>query len=490
MKKTFFLLLTGALALSGFYAFTNVRTNVKPAIAKTDEVVLCATGETFALPKAKKFRPEDYKLPAVMVRKNVYSLSAAEITSLKAGITAMKALPISNPTSWLYQAAIHGTTAPGSNTSWNSCEHGTQFFLSWHRMYLYFFERILRAKSGNPNLTLPYWDYQTNAALHPDYRNSAASNPLYDATRSGSINGGGSLPAGIMTSIDNALDEIPFSTFQGDLEGPHGSVHVSIGGNMGSVSTAGKDPCFWLHHTNIDRLWEKWIKKCGGRANPNDAAWLAQTYTFFDENGTAVNMTGTQVVNTAATLDYRYDFPASLPCNFWKRWKWIVYRPFRWQDPFVFDKIDVRASFIKARTLDDANKINNLKFNFSKENPSDRILVELNKVKLERMPEGAVEVYVNLPANVKSPNPKSIYFAGMLDLFSAAAHQKHTTKSIPIRVNISKAVSSQKLQPSDLKKMELTFFVRGNTLKGKEIKTSSRFSAETMDVVIEKAVEQ
>ena len=489
MKKTFLLLIAGVLALSGFYAFTNARSNTKP-IPKAEEVVLCATGETVVFPNAKKFRPEDYKLPVVMVRKSVYSLSAAEITSLKTGITAMKALPITNPTSWLYQAAIHGTTAPGAKPSWNSCEHGTDFFLSWHRMYLYFFERILRAKSGNPNLTLPYWDYQTNGALHPDYRNSAASNPLYDASRNASINGGGTLSAGISTAIDNALAEIPFNTFQGDLEGPHGSVHVAIGGNMGSVSTAGKDPCFWLHHTNIDRLWEKWIKKCGGRANPSDAAWLAQTYTFFDETGAAVNMTGTQVVNAAASLDYRYDLPLSLPCNFWKKWKWIVYRPFRWQDPFVMDLVDKRASFVNARVLDDANKITNLKFNFSRENPSDRILVELNKVKLERMPEGAVEVYVNLPATLKAPTPKSNNFAGMVDLFSAAAHAQHKNKEIPIRVNISQAVEKLKLKPADLKKMELTFFVRGNTLKGKDVKTSSRFSVETMEVVIEKAVEQ
>lgn len=488
MQKTILYCFAATIALCGIYAFTHIAE--KPTPPKTDEVVLCATGKAVPFPEAKQFKPEDYKLPAVMVRKNIYSLSAAEITSLKTGIAAMKALPVNNPTSWQYQAAIHGTTLPGFQTSWNSCEHGTDFFLSWHRMYLYFFERILRAKSGNPNLTLPYWDYQTNAALHPDYRNSAATNPLYDGTRFASINSGGSLPAGIMTSIDNSLDEIDFGSFQTDLEGPHGSVHVSIGGNMSSVSNAAKDPCFWLHHTNIDRLWEKWIKRCGGRANPNDAAWLGQTYTFFDENGTAVNMTGTQVVNTASTLDYRYDLPLTLPCNFWKKWKWIVYRPFRWQDPFVLDKIDKRASFVNARALDDANKLTNLTFNFSKEKASDRIILELNKVKLEKMPEGVVEVYVNLPATQKAPTPKSPNFAGMVDLFTAAAHLEHTKKAGPVRVNISKAVSTLKLKPADLKKIELTFFVRGNTLRSKEIKTSSRFSTESMDLVIEKAVEQ
>lgn len=99
-----------------------------------------------------------YNPNVVMVRKNVYSLTAAEITSIKTGVTAMKALPYTNKTSWLYQAAIHGTTLPDNLPSWNTCHQAgaSFFFLAWHRMYVYFFERILRAKSGNANLTLPY----------------------------------------------------------------------------------------------------------------------------------------------------------------------------------------------------------------------------------------------------------------------------------------------------------------------------------------------
>ncbi len=262
-----------------------------------------------------------------MVRKNVYTLSAAEIASIKTGITAMKALPLTNNNSWQYQAAIHGTTLANNLPSWNSCQHGTEFFLAWHRMYLFYFERILRAKSGNPNLTLPYWDYQTNAAIPPDYRSSAAGNPLYDASRSASMNGGGSLPASIMVSINNSLNNIPYFDFQSTLEGPHGSVHVAIGGNMGAVNRAALDPVFWLHHTNIDRLWEAWLRKCGSRTNPTAVAngtWMSKTYTFFDETGAAVNMTASQVLSTAASLSYKYDFPFKLPCNM------VVFDPGKW----------------------------------------------------------------------------------------------------------------------------------------------------------------
>src|SRR5215472_14903311 len=34
-----------------------------------------------------------------------------------------------------------------------------------HRMYLWFFEHVLQDAAGDPSLRLPYWDYETNAAL-------------------------------------------------------------------------------------------------------------------------------------------------------------------------------------------------------------------------------------------------------------------------------------------------------------------------------------
>jgi hypothetical protein len=59
-----------------------------------------------------------------------------------------------DPTSWAYQANIHGTyTQPPAGVDWNQCQHGSWFFLPWHRMYIYWFERIVRAivvQQGGP----------------------------------------------------------------------------------------------------------------------------------------------------------------------------------------------------------------------------------------------------------------------------------------------------------------------------------------------------
>ena len=39
----------------------------------------------------------------------------------------------------------------------------------------------------------------------------------------------------------------------------HNRVHIYIGGTMLSVPRASNDPIFFLHHCNIDRLYEEWL---------------------------------------------------------------------------------------------------------------------------------------------------------------------------------------------------------------------------------------
>src|SRR5438552_1306267 len=91
---------------------------------------------------------------AVVVRRDVYSLTPAQLKVLAKGVKAMKKKPSTDPTSWAYQAAIHGSDTTPAGTLWNSCQHGSYFFLSWHRMYLYYFERILRKASGDATFVL------------------------------------------------------------------------------------------------------------------------------------------------------------------------------------------------------------------------------------------------------------------------------------------------------------------------------------------------
>lgn len=41
----------------------------------------------------------------------------------------------------------------------------------------------------------------------------------------------------------------------------HNRVHIVIGGNMGVVASASNDPIFHLHHSFVDRIYEKWLRK-------------------------------------------------------------------------------------------------------------------------------------------------------------------------------------------------------------------------------------
>jgi hypothetical protein len=271
-------------------------------------------------------------------RRSVASLSAAEIASLRKGVQVMMSRPVTDPTSYAFQANIHGTSAnptdPAESASWNNCEHGSFFFTAWHRMYLYYFDRILRAAAGDPDLALPYWNWQDPAqyALPAPFRSPAnASNSLYIAApnRPAALDAGTALLDASVTNSSAADADTgfetggtftgfgfgggtsapaQFNTPYGDLETqPHNIVHSTLGGLMGDPITAAQDPIFWLHHAQVDRLWNRWIQEGGGRADSTDAAWLNTKFTFYDEAQHAVYLTGQEIVDTVGQLNYRYD---------------------------------------------------------------------------------------------------------------------------------------------------------------------------------------
>jgi hypothetical protein len=191
-------------------------------------------------------------------------------------------------------------STPDETATWCKCEHGTNQFLTWHRMYLWYFERVVQEAAGDQSLRLPYWDYESNAALPAAYRDSTyvdeggrtVPNPLRAAARQPGLNNGMSSLSSGVTSTSNAMGARIYDQFRRAIERtPHGAVHCAIvtagcpNGLMGSVPVSAVDPIFYAHHTNIDRLYECWLRVNEPARLPNDPILLDTMFTFVAADG-------------------------------------------------------------------------------------------------------------------------------------------------------------------------------------------------------------
>ena len=92
-----------------------------------------------------------------------------------------------------------------------------------------------------------------------------------------------------------------FSTFEHET---NGLVHVGVGGLMNGITTTALDPLFWLHRSNIDRIWVMWNAR--GHRNPTDPLWLDMTLRdFVTSDGTPYGLRVRDLQDTSA-LGYRY----------------------------------------------------------------------------------------------------------------------------------------------------------------------------------------
>jgi hypothetical protein len=271
------------------------------------------------------------------VRRGIQTLSAAELDVFRAGITAMKALPIEDFRSWMYQANVHGATAfdpavPDGYTYWKQCKHGSPHFLTWHRWYLLFWEEILRLLAGDSNFTLPYWDYIADNFLPEPLRLPAdeTTNALY-RSRNADLNAG---VAGISGLNTDALDIVDFAMFSDAFElNPHNTVHDQSGGFMVDVETAARDPEFFIHHCNIDRYWECWIRQRGGRTHPG-SPWSDEQFPFHTLSGVRDAIAGDAL--RTEDLGYTYDTMSCSRSVTWRIPEWLKdlrFERVQWRKP-------------------------------------------------------------------------------------------------------------------------------------------------------------
>lgn len=266
----------------------------------------------------------------VRIRKSIYRLTPAEVTELRLAFRRLRNLPAIDPRTWMAQAKVHCWYCAG-DASTAPDVHGTWAFMPWHRNYLYVLEKTLGSLVNNPSFALPYWDWNTadtpactgHLGVPPPYL-GATNNALFDcyrdvsATSQMSVNSVGPARVNQILNLNNT-----FSLFFGGptsaaalWPGPHGYVHLWVGSSqninlvkqdMGVLETAARDPLFWAHHANIDRLWDVWISKYGTPAYPAD--FLTQSWTFWDQGQKLARLDGRDAARRATRLKYRYAPP-------------------------------------------------------------------------------------------------------------------------------------------------------------------------------------
>lgn len=169
-----------------------------------------------------------------------------------------------------FRRAVDRLTQVGEYRSWVAVHaelaiHGSaEYFLAWHRAYLFFFEK--RLQELVPGTTIPYWDWTRLHAVPPPFL--GAGNPLDHPRNPGGIVS--TLPGvGEIEGASGLLRLTDYTRFANRLEfGPHGRVHNWVGRDMANIRVSPSDPLFWCHHAYVDLIWDRWQRAhAGGPAN-------------------------------------------------------------------------------------------------------------------------------------------------------------------------------------------------------------------------------
>jgi tyrosinase len=385
---------------------------------------------------------------SILVRRDVWTLPQSDPTMQEyaAAVGTMMGRPATSPLSWSYQAAMHGTHATSSQPLWNGCQHGTWYFLPWHRMFLYYFERIVRAAvveaGGSADWTLPFWNYGAGgqqATLPVPFR-APHGNPLY-VTRDPGVNGGQAL-SGAVTSSRHAMNCATFvgvTEFGGGITGvaqmsgqygqiesqPHNVVHDAVGGQAGIMSdplAAAGDPIFWLHHANIDRLWHIWAGS--QHPAPTDPRWTTQSFAFFDEHGQQVRMTPADVLDTEQQLGYTYEVspPAPAPAAVVAARRFAMSTSNNFAQPPELEPVGVAAAPVRLTGVPASTEISidaraaSAFLSARGEGSPAHVYLQLDQIQGERNPGRVYGVYVNLPDGA-DPATAEAHHAASLSFF-------------------------------------------------------------------------
>lgn len=381
--------------------------------------------------------------------------------------------PTTDPRSWSFQWYTHWV--PGPLAPWSAvaaaketmleddCEHGNpgdpnvfqeEYFCVWHRHFVHNFEDVVRSVLNDQTFTLPYWDYLSgnvsDLSIPPEFRDQGS--PLYRANRNPWVNAGERIDKQNPGSINlNALKEPIYIDAPDGSQGfcpildsnPHGLVHVFVGNttNMGRIPFAANDPIFWLHHANIDRLWESW-SRLPNRSNPN---WPSRAFSFADGHGKEVNVVAAEASRTEL-LNYEYDSyakPAAGRLPLPSRPTSLgatdsisrVMRAFASQ-PVTLGTDRVRVDLAPVTSSADGS----IESTFAVSSPSRPLYLVLGGLSASGEVASTYNVFMELPEAAANAGPDHPHFVGTLHFFGAAGHDRHGLPAQRVVFNVTDKV--------------------------------------------------
>ena len=466
-------------------------------------------------------------------------------------VGVLKPKLVTQKSSWRYLAAMHDfdrqawirlgyltptETLPGQleqDRYWMQCQHQSWYFFPWHRAYLLTFEDILRgviqSMGGPADWALPYWNYS-------DKKNPAATKVpeafLEQTMHDGSVNPL-RVAARFGTSVDpddvDLTDRIADKDFigidkspgigvggprtifspHGHQEGlveaaPHDPVHGEVGGRgglMSNTTTAALDPIFWLHHANIDRLWEVWRTRDPLNKNPTDPEWLngptkLRAFALFgaDEKDRPSNP---KDVQSTTALGYDYDDISDPLKGTTRRFMRLEALLSRVQNREFTAELGVRSmamptsellgsndaevtlgpGSVKSRVNFATRPLTTLTNSFTKslmsaETPGepDRVFLHLENIR-GKDGSGVFDVVLHRP---DAPPGSAGVRAGSISLFgleqASQTEGDHTGNGLNKTLEITKAVDAMKLDPAQAKTFDVEIIPRSDVRAEDDIK--------------------
>lgn len=230
---------------------------------------------------AVQFVPNE---PKVLTRYSTLEMAdssmSGPLATFRDAFRKLQLLPTTDVIGWDKQIAQHcincARSFPGNI-------HYYDPFVTWHRGLLYFLERILRNQSGHDELRLVYWNWENdNSRILPAIYQPSGQSLYWGNRHLGTLT-----PSQVDVQPLLAIPDFP--TFGGGSQpnqpgavfgGPHAKVHNAFfPGDMADLQYSPRDPVFYAHHSNIDRLWTSWVQ--AGHPNPD---FGTQKVYFYDEN--------------------------------------------------------------------------------------------------------------------------------------------------------------------------------------------------------------